>query len=377
MRLSDFIRANPGLIISEWEAFARSLVSESSTMTPLALRNHIQQILAFITADMDSSQTGPEQIKKSHGGGPKDASEKDGYSAAEIHAALRLAGGFHMDQMVSEYRAPRASIIKLWNVEHPEMDNTDVLDLTRFNEAIDQTLTESISYYTKKLAYSKDMFLGIMGHDLRNPLAAILGSAQLTMKIGTLSERQEMLVSQIIESASHANEIVAHLLDLTRARFGSGLPIIKAPMDFGFVSRQMVAEMQSAYHEREFVLEISGDMKGEWDKPRIGQVFSNLLGNAVKYSFKGTPIVVTVKGDTGNVILTVQNQGNPIPPEKLEKIFDALMRGVPEGGPTAPLSLGLGLYITKEIVTAHGGTIDVTSSEENGTTFTARFPRSR
>jgi signal transduction histidine kinase len=130
--------------------------------------------------------------------------------------------------------------------------------------------------------------------------------------------------------------------------------------------------MQSTYHDREFILEISGDMKGKWDKPRIGQVFSNLLGNAVQYSFKGTPIVIAVKGDPENVILTVQNQGKPIPSDKLETIFDSLTRGVPASGSS---NLGLGLYITKEIVTAHGGSISVTSTEKDGTTFSARFPR--
>ena len=127
-----------------------------------------------------------------------------------------------------------------------------------------------------------------------------------------------------------------------------------------------------------FILEISGETEGEWDKARIGQVFSNLLGNAVQYSFNGTPIKTTVKGSTKEVTLSVHNQGVPIPADKAERIFDSLTRGAAENGQEQPGStnLGLGLYITKEIVTAHGGTIDVISSETNGTTFSARFPRS-
>ena len=121
-----------------------------------------------------------------------------------------------------------------------------------------------------------------------------------------------------------------------------------------------------------------GDTKGEWDKARIGQVFSNLLGNAVQYSFRDTPISVTINGETKDVKLSVHNQGVPIPPDKAERIFDALTRNAAESGQEQPEStnLGLGLYITKEIVTAHGGTIDVISTEKGGTTFSARFPRS-
>jgi signal transduction histidine kinase len=186
-----------------------------------------------------------------------------------------------------------------------------------------------------------------------------------------------MLASQIVESTVRINEIISNILDLTRARFGSGLPIIRAPMDFGFVARQMIDEMRAAYPKREFILEISGDTEGEWDKARIGQVFSNLLGNAVQYSFNGTPIKITVKSGAKEVTLSVQNQGIPIPADKIERIFDSLTRGAAENGQeqSDSTNLGLGLYITKEIVTAHGGTIDVISSETGGTTFSARFPR--
>jgi signal transduction histidine kinase len=345
-------------------------------MTSLTLRDHIKEILSFVADDIESPQTGDEQIQKSHGAGPKDLPAGD-YSAAEIHADLRLTGGFNIDQMVSEYRALRACVIRLWSAEHPETNSHDMLDLIRFNEAIDQALTESISHYTKKLDYSKNLFLGILGHDLRNPLTAILASAELTLEIGTLNERQTVLLSQIINSTLRSNEIINHILDLTRARFGSGLPVIRVPMDFGVVARQMIGEMQAAHPTREFVINILGNTEGEWDKARIGQVFSNLLSNAVQYSFIDTPILVTINGETKDIKLSVYNRGVPIPPDKAERIFDSLTRGAAENGQEQPGSthLGLGLYITKEIVTAHGGTIDVISTEKDGTTFSARFPR--
>jgi len=375
MPLAAFIKENTPEIISEWESFARSMTPSSDDMTPLALRNHIREILTFITSDMERPQTGAEQVQKSHGEGPQ--LHKATPSAAQTHAALRLAGGFNLDQMVSEYRALRASIIKLWSVRQKEVSLADIQDLTRFNESVDQALTESISHYAKKLSASKDLFLGILTHDLRNPLSTILMSAQLLPKIGTLNERQGVLTDQIVDSSARIDEIVSHLLDITRSRFGSGLPVLRDHMDMAFVARQLVDEARTGHPDRKFELEISGQTEGEWDKARIGQVFSNLIGNAVQYSFKDTPIKITIKGGAEEVVLSVHNEGVPIPANKIARIFDSLIRVAAEDkehNKAQTTNLGLGLFITKEIVASHGGVLDVASSEKGGTTFTAHFP---
>jgi len=372
IRLADFIHENTKQIAGEWETFARTLTPAANDMTPLALRDHIQEILAFIVSDINSPETSLEQIEKSQGGKERTSAS----TAAETHAALRLAGGFDIDQMVSEYRALRASVIKLWSRANTQMNSTDIIDLIRFNESIDQELAESVSHYTQKVSYSKDLFMGILSHDLRNPLNVISMSAQMLLGMGAVNERQTILTKQICESTSRITQIVNDLLDVTRARFGSGLPVIRAPMDMGFVSRQLVHEMQAAYPARTILLETSGDLQGEWDKARIGQVLSNLMGNAVQYSFKESSIDVMVKGGLEEVVLSVHNQGVPIPPEKFGTLFVSLTRAVTdEGDHPMEVNLGLGLYITEEIVVSHGGTIDVTSSKEDGTTFTARFPR--
>jgi signal transduction histidine kinase len=373
MRLATFIHSNREQIISQWESFAQTLMPAADDMSPLALRNHITDILTFVADDIESSQTVSEQKNKSLG--KKFKETKD--SAAETHAALREAGGFSLDQMISEFRALRASVTHLWTEQLTEVTKLDMAALTRFNEAIDQVLTESVAYYSKKLDHSRDMFLGILGHDLRNPLGAILMSAQLTSKIGTLNEHQAMLNSQIVASSGRATEILDHLLDLTRARLGSGIPVIREHMDMAFLSRQLVDEMRAMHPGRTFTLEISGDTEGEWDKPRIGQVFSNLLGNAVQYGFTDLPIAVTIKGDSEEVLLSVHNGGVPISSDKMGRIFDSLTRGeVKNGAQPRSINLGLGLFIVKEIVSAHGGQVSATSSEKDGTTFTAHFPRS-
>jgi signal transduction histidine kinase len=369
LRLSAFIRENSEDIIAEWETFARSLVPAADGMSPLSLRNHISYILAFIADDIDTVQSDSEQTSKSRGKKPKVAMD----SVAEIHAALRQAGGFNLDQMVSEYRALRASVTKLWAARAPEPTRQCAADLVRFNEAIDQAATESISYYSKKVDHSRDLFLGVLGHDLRNPIGAMRMSAELIAKIGSLTERQNMLIAQVVTSADRATQILDQLLDLTRARLGSGLHIIREDMDMAFVSRQLLEETRSLHPSRTFTLKVSGDTKGHWDKPRIGQVLSNLLGNAVQYGFTDLPIDVTVIGDSKEVSLSVHNEGVPIPKNAIGGIFEAMIRGGTDGIDST--NLGLGLYITKEIISAHGGTIKVTSSEKGGTTFIALFPR--
>jgi len=348
MPLAAFIEENTQPIIKEWESFARGLIPFSSDMTPLALRNHIGKILVFIVSDMTSPQTGAEQIQKSHGEGAQKNKPKP--SAAETHAALRLAGGFNMDQMVAEYRALRASIVKLWSAENGVCSIADIQDLTRFNEAIDQAMSESITHYTRKLTDSKDMFLGILTHDLRNPLTSILMSAQLMPQIGTLNEKQNKLVEQIIDSSARIDEIVSHLLDITRSRFGSGLPVLRIPMDMASLGRQLVNEAKVAHPERKFALDISGETEGEWDEARVGQVFSNLIGNAVQYSFKDTPVSISIKGEAEKVVVSVHNEGLPIPENKIARIFDSLVRVTAddkENNKGQTTNLGLGLFIAK------------------------------
>jgi signal transduction histidine kinase len=374
MRLAELIRTSTGAIIRDWEAFARTLEPASNDKSPLVLRNHIKEILAFIADDIDSAQTAAEQISKSRGDQVRQLKQ----SAAEIHAALRLAGGFDTDQMVSEYRALRASVIRLWTAQPGDENDLDISQLTRFNESIDQQLSESIGYYSKAVDRAKDMLLGILGHDLRSPIGAARMSAKLALSLGSLNERQTMLLTQVVESADRATRVVASLLDLAGARLGSGLPIVKEKMDIGFVGRQLVEETRALHPNRTITLEVAGDTDGEWDKPRIGQIFSNLLGNAVQYGFKDLPIEVLIRGCQNEVAISVHNGGVPIPKDSLGALFDPLVRGDVEGGGDGQVSmnLGLGLFIIKEIVSAHGGQIDVTSSEKGGTTFTARLPRS-
>lgn len=373
-RLPVFIAKNVESIVGEWETFARTLTPSSEGMTPLALRDHIHQILDFVVEDIASSQTAKEQTKKSKG--EKDRALKS--TAAETHAALRLAGGFNIGQMVSEYRALRASVIKLWSRINPSMDRDDIENLTRFNEAIDQALAESVSYYTKEILHSKDIFAGVLSHDIRNPLQAIILSTELLLPTAELTDRQTIIAKGALESADRISSLVDNLLDITRARFGGGLSIARSSMDIGFVARQIIEELRVVHPTRAINLDIHGDLKCEWDKARIGQVFSNLLSNAIQYSFKDTSIWVSVRSTSEMAVISINNDGLPIPPDKMKTIFNPLARATSDSaGRAEQNNLGLGLFITQEIVQAHGGEIRVSSSEEDGTAFTVQIPRQK
>ena len=371
-RLPYFIKSNTAEIISEWEAFARTLIPSADGMTPDALRDHIHQILAFVISDMASYQTPAEQKEKSHG----EKKQSRPVTAAQTHAAVRFAGGFDIGQMASEYRALRASVLKLWGNTGPVFDTEDIADMTRFNESIDQELAESVNFYTDRVAQSREMVVGILSHDLRSPLQAIALSTELSLHMGQLNEYQTMLSKKVLECTHRMSALINDLLDVTRARFGAGLPVVRAMMNMRIVAEQIVDEVRVVHPHRTIELSTSGVLVGEWDKARIGQIFSNLLNNAMQYGSHSAPVRVGLKGDPKVVTLTVGNDGVPIPAEKIKMIFDPLTR-VTTDQDVMPTSgnLGLGLYITKEVVLAHGGTIEVTSSEMDGTIFTARFPR--
>jgi len=159
LRLADFIRQEMDAVIVEWVAFAKTHVLAGANMTQLALKDHIVEILNFIADDLESPQSKKEQVEKSKGEGP--AETQIHHSVAEIHAALRLSDGFNIDQMVSEYRALRASVVKQWVARKQPMADTDINDLTRFNEAIDQSIAESVAEYTHLIDHSRNLFLGI------------------------------------------------------------------------------------------------------------------------------------------------------------------------------------------------------------------------
>jgi signal transduction histidine kinase len=375
MTLAKFIHENIDSILTEWEAFALTLQPAAETMTALALRNHAKEILLAMARDIDAAQTDAQQTEKSKGWAPVLEGKE---TAAATHGALRHLVGFDLRQLAAEYRALRASVLKLWR-EHQSMQEDPMLtEMTRFNEAVDQALAESVARYSDEVARSRDTFLAILGHDLRSPLSAVSMSAHYLAVPGRVGTAGLPALVRIKQSVLTMSLMIRDLLEYTRARLGKGIPVTPLAYDVGQVCEAAHDEVQSAHPDCVFDLEMAGDLRAEVDPARLGQVLSNLLNNAIQYGAKGQPITLSARGEADIVAIDVMNQGPTIPADALQVIFNPLVQVRSEHtGSTDPLptSLGLGLFIAKEIVTGHGGTLRVESSPE-GTVFAIKLPRS-
>lgn len=217
----------------------------------------------------------------------------------------------------------------------------------------------------------QERLVGIVGHDLRNPLQAILMSTRVLMQRGELPDRALPGLLRIQHSADRMAQIINDLLDFTRARIGGGISVQPHPTELCGLARGVVEELEVA-HPGRLRLQCEGDLHGEWDASRLGQVISNLLSNALTYGERHAPVQLELEGQRGSVQITVRNQGNPISPDVLPHIFDPFRRA--SGQRQDGLGLGLGLYIVQQIVLAHRGTIAVESGD-HATAFVVRLPK--
>jgi signal transduction histidine kinase len=373
MRLHEFILTEREQILVEWEKFARTCVPASMTMSVAGLRDHASEMLTEIAADLRDFE-GEREASEEPGEHPSEANGS-GMTAAEEHGAERAESGFATVQVVAEYHALRTSVIRLWTRERGDLKTADSEDLVRFNEAIDQSLAESVSEFTESVENAKEMFLAILGHDLRNPLGAIYTSAKYMSDTGELDRD---LTSQIADRAMRATRMVGDLLDFTRSRLGGGIPVDRAEVDLAKVVQDVADEIMAAHPEGQVKVEATGEQMGQWDAARMNQALTNLVGNAVEHSTPGTPVIVRVGGGQKDAEIRIHNRGVAISADRLDGIFNPMkLSTTPEEqsahGPTG--NLGLGLYIAERIVHAHRGRIAVESSAERGTTFTVRLPR--
>jgi signal transduction histidine kinase len=369
VRLGEFILSDMELILQKWEAFATTRLPAAEHMSSRALRDHGPEILQAIVADLASAQTPEEQKAKSMGSAPVLAGAAQ--TAAQTHAVLRAESGFNIEQLASEYRALRASVLSGWmDACLPEPPHID--DLIRFNEAIDQALAESISFFSAHVTRSRKLLLGMLGHDLRSPLQTIKISAR---HLQSLDSRGDVghVAERLIRSGARMQKLLDDLSDFNRTELGLGLKVSPREADLGQVCAEELDQLRMTYADRTVKLVVAGDCRGFWDPDRMQQVLNNLVVNALHYGEHGLPIHVAVRGSETDVRLSVTNTGQTIDRETLEHIFEPLRRGT-DGAATNHSGLGLGLYIASEIVKAHGGAI-AADSRANQTVVTVSLPK--
>jgi PAS domain S-box-containing protein len=220
----------------------------------------------------------------------------------------------------------------------------------------------------------QERFLAILGHDLRNPLAAIdMGTALLSQQVTEPAARR--VLERMRSSSSRMTRMITQILDLTRSRLAGGLEMIRAPMDLSATLLEIAEEMRAAFPGHTILVNAPKIM-GSWDRDRLEQVFSNLIGNALLHGAANQPVTVQASQGANEVQVTVHNYGEPISPEAQVTLFSAFRRGERESRTAKTAGLGLGLFISHEIVRGHGGSISVESDAEHGTTFRLTLPLS-
>lgn len=221
-----------------------------------------------------------------------------------------------------------------------------------------------------KNAELREQFIAILGHDLRNPITAISNSAQLLKRI-PLNERVERLAEIIHSSSSRITGLIENMLDFARGKLGGGIVLNRKKVEnINLVLEQVIAELNTAWHDR--VILTNFDFSGgvDCDEKRIAQLFSNLLGNALMYGLPEAPIIINATTSDKKFILSIANQGKRIPSVAISRLFQPFSRGETTSEQNG---LGLGLFIASEIAKAHGGTLDVVSNDAH-TQFTLAFP---
>ncbi len=365
MRLSHFIKVNADQVLSEWDKFTKK-ISGHVSLPRWFLRHHAAAIIKLIVVEMEHSPPVTDQELPSAGVSAIGPIQH----AAAAHVRLRIESGVDLAQIIDEYCALRGCVLRLWRERDPGGFKIGATQITRFAEVIDEHVTAAVSYYKERESQYRDRFLGILGHDLRVPINAILlGTTSLVDQ--ELSEQQLHTVTRILRSTRRLAGMVNDILDFARGRLGSPMPITMAAANLGIVVREVVDEVQTANPGCRIDVAADGDLNGDWDTDRLKQMVSNLLINAIQHG-SGEYVTITTKSHDTFVLLEVHNTGPAVSEELLATMFDPLVRG--SNLNQGKMGLGLGLFIVNEIVSAHKGSIAVTSSEHAGTTVVVRLP---
>lgn len=372
MRLADFIMRDMEAILVQWEAFAATLLPAATGMSSPALRDHAQQILEAVVKDLSASQSDEAQAAKSMGRVPKliDARE----TAAQTHGFLRAQSGFDISQITGEFRALRASVLRLW-IAACGADSPHLGDLIRFNEAIDQALAESVAFFSEKAEEVRNLLLGMLGHDMRTPLQAIQMTATYIAALNAGTKVSEA-AAHLINSSTRMKALLDELVEFNRDTLGVGIRIARTQVDLAALFADELDELRAAYPQRQLEMEVTGDTRGLWDGHRLQRLLGNLVVNALKYGTQDAPVRVVVAGNESSVHFEVRNSGTAVDQATLEQLFEPLKRGPHrENRYNSDAGLGLGLYVAREIAKAHGGEIKA-RCENTETVFAVRLPRS-
>ena len=372
--LAGFILENIEPILRDWESFARTLFPREDA-NKISLRDHAKDMLIAVVADMREPQTLTEQADKSKGLTPDNSPSLK--TAGEQHAIQRAKEQFDWEQLVGEFRAIRASVLRRWSQACP-IGAGRIEEITRFNEAIDEALASSVRCYAGKLDEARNVIIGVLAHDLRTPLHSANLSASYILQSNHVDEKCTTAAARVLRSISKMGVLIADLLDYARVRLSHGIPITPIASDLKILCSDTVDEVESAHPGRIIKKTFVGDLSGKWDPSRVSQLVTNLMTNALHHGSPHGVVSLQASGTEQRVSIEVHNEGSPIPIASRAALFEPLYQ-IPsepsEQSRAGSSGLRLGLYITRQIAIAHGGDISVTSSPEAGTCFRVDLPR--
>lgn len=379
MRLADFIISEIEPILQEWVNFARTLKPAALAMDDIDLRDHAALMLKFIAKDLRSQLSPEQQTEKSHG-----LATRNGQDSADEHGVGRSESKFTMVQLFSEYRALRASVLRLWKNANSSPGPTDIDDVIRFNEAIDQLIAGSVFSFAaaKEKAEEaererRNQFLAMLAHELRNPLSPISMASTLLTKANGNEAVIKNASSVIARQVGHMAGLVDDLLDVSRVTRG----LIAVKLEAADVRKiiddaveQVTPQIQARHHQ----LEVTGPPQLTYvqaDKKRLVQVVTNLLTNAAKYTPDGGHIRLEISLLDDQVVITVEDNGLGMTPEFIPHSFE-LFAQVEQTSDRSTGGLGLGLALVKNLVELHGGKVACSSEGlGKGSMFMVWLPR--
>jgi len=317
--LSCFIHEHMQEILADWETFASSLTPAADTMSLVQLRDHAETMLRDIAKDIETAQTPQQQEDKSKDmKSPAQATD----SAASQHGAGRQASNFTLLQLTAEYRALRASVLRLWLPNVGQMDESTVNQLMRFNEAVDQALAESVVAFSDRSEYMRDLFLAILGHDLRTPLSTVAMAGELFTHPNVESRQVLQVGANVKRSAAFMSAMVDDLLGYAHKHLGSGLPIQREDLDLRDVCEAAINGAGTLYPHHTFKLDVEGELVGAFDRVEVQQLLNNLLANAGQYGSKDAPVTLAGRAEADDVVLSATTTADrPFQPHPLPLSF--------------------------------------------------------
>lgn len=355
MRLAQFIDEARERIVAESVKYATDLPVLSGQAIE-TVRNHLPLVLDAIARDLEQPQTRAQSIGKSQGRKPSPSGE----TAAQTHGLLRARSGLTVEQLVAEYRVLRSCVLRLWADAH-EPDADVIADTLRFNEAIDQAVAESVAFFSAEVERWRGIFLGVLGHDLRGPLNAMMLTAELLTHAAheaAVADRARAM----LRNARHMAVLLDSLLEYNRSELGLGMAVHRTEVNLALECQEEVSLLRAALPNAQIVFDARGDTTGHFDGVRVREALANLVFNAAQHGSAGTGVAVIVKGNDHDVEVSVDNDSEPIPAEVLQNLFEPVRRySTAAGG--AGRHLGLGLFIVREIARAHGGDVAVSMAQ--------------